>query len=580
MNAFFGHIRAILALFAAILLAASGFCAPAAELSEELEHLALHAERITDQSPEGAGGAPAPGPQHPDTPGHAHCGPTCHVQSPDARLEIAVADPMSGASFAELTESLRPPAHLEGLFRPPRALRYRFRAERRRDLYCQFTEISVQPFHMRRALAPRSAASIAAGAFCLIAFGASGAASATEPMGGPSPVALSVDDAVARALKAAPMISASAQAIEAAEGAWRQAGARPNPLLTLEAEDFAGSGDYSGFGAGQYTYSLGQQIERGGKRGARRAVAAADRTIATFSAKRTELEVVFAARAAFIEAASAEVSLDVMKARVASLEETRKAVARRVNAARDPASALNAAAAAKAEADAALTRALRGRRQALEELALLTALASSTVSVTAPWFLTPPAPMADPHSEVRSADMAILASRETRAAAAADLERANAKQDPTISVGFRNLQASRDTAAVVSLSMPLGVFNRNKGAIARAEAERRQAAFEREAGALALSRDIVRAKGALDAASSEAAMLKRDVIPQAERALASARAGFQRGAFGYLDVAAAETAYFQYRVKEIDALKQAHLAKAAFDRLTAELPDRAEGDDE
>jgi cobalt-zinc-cadmium efflux system outer membrane protein len=421
---------------------------------------------------------------------------------------------------------------------------------------------------------------IAAGVLWLSAFGAAYADAESDPSAASASITLSIDEAVARAIAAAPILAAGSEAIKAAEGGLRQAGARPNPALILEAEDFAGSGDFSGFGGGQYTYSVGQQIERGGKRRARRAVAAADRDIAIFSAARTELDVAFSARAAFIEAAAAELAFDLSEARKANLEQTLTVVARRVEAARDPASALNSAAAAKAEGEAALARAARGRRQALDELALLTGLAPSSVVVTAPWFQTPPTPAAEPQGEFRSADIAILALIEERAAAAADLQRANSKQDPTVSLGLRNLQASRDTAVVASVSMPLSIFNRNKGAIARAEAERRQAAFEREAGALALSRDIVRARGELDAASAEAAALARNVLPEAARALASARAGFQRGAFSYLDVAVAETAYFQHRAKEIEALRQAHLAKARFDRLTAELPDKPEAGDE
>ena len=127
------------------------------------------------------------------------------------------------------------------------------------------------------------------------------------------------------------------------------------------------------------------------------------------------------------------------------------------------------------------------------------------------------------------------------------------------------------TAAILSVSMPLAIFNRNKGAIARAEAERRQAAFEREAGALALSREIVRARSTLDTASAEAATLRRDVIPRAETALAGARAGYARGAFTYLEVFSAQTALFDFRAREVDALRRAHLARAEFDRLTARL---------
>jgi cobalt-zinc-cadmium efflux system outer membrane protein len=386
------------------------------------------------------------------------------------------------------------------------------------------------------------------------------------------PSTLTIDDAIARALETAPIIRASEEGLRASEGAYRQAGARPNPELLIEAENFGGSGDFGGFGAGEYTYSLGQQIERGGKRRARRAFAGAERDIAGRTVERTRLDIIFAAQAAYIEAVAAEAGADLARARAASAEETRRSVARRVEAAKDPKGAGDSAAAASADATSDLALAERERDLAREQLALLVGLDSPDFSLVAPWFDAPPAGIGDPSFDSGgSPDLAILKALEDRAAAAAALEHAAAKQDPTISVGVRNLRETRDTAAVLSVSMPLAIFNRNKGAIARAEAERRRAAFEREAGELALSREIVRARSVLDAATAEAATLRRDVIPRAESALSNARAGYARGAFTFLEVFSAQTALFDFRAKEVDALRRAHLARAEFDRLTARL---------
>jgi len=387
-----------------------------------------------------------------------------------------------------------------------------------------------------------------------------------------APAALTIDDAVARALETAPIIRASEEGLRASEGAYRQAGARPNPELLIEAENFGGSGDFSGFGGGEYTYSLGQQIERGGKRRARRAFAGAERDIAGFPVGRTRLDIAFAAQAAFIDAVAAEAGADLARARADSAEETRRTVARRVEAAKDPRGAGESAEAAAAAARSDLARAEREREVARQQLGILAGLNAADFVLIAPWFAAPPAVIGDPSVDAsKSPDLAILKSLEDRADAAARLERAAAKQDPTIAVGVRNLRETRDTAAILSVSMPLAIFNRNKGAIARAEAERRQAAFEREAGEIAFSREIVRARGVLDTAVAEASTLRRDVIPRAEAALAGARAGYARGAFTYLEVFSAQTALFDFRAKEVDALRRAHLAKAEFDRLTARL---------
>jgi cobalt-zinc-cadmium efflux system outer membrane protein len=387
-----------------------------------------------------------------------------------------------------------------------------------------------------------------------------------------APSTLTIDDAVARALETAPIIRASEEGLRASEGAYRQAGARPNPELLIEAENFGGSGDFSGFGGGEYTYSLGQQIERGGKRRARRAFAGAERDIASRTVERTRLDIAFAAQAAFIDAVAAEAEADLARARADNAEETRRTVARRVEAAKDPRGAGESAEAAAAAARSDLARAEREREVARQQIAILAGLNAADFVLKAPWFAAPPAAIGDPSVDAsKSPDLAILKSLEDRADAAARLERAAAKQDPTIAVGVRNLRETRDTAAILSVSMPLAIFNRNKGAIARAEAERRQAAFEREAGEIALSREIVRARGVLDAAIAEASTLRRDVIPRAESALAGARTGYARSAFTYLEVFSAQSALFDFRAKEVDALRRAHLAKAEFDRLTARL---------
>jgi hypothetical protein len=60
---------------------------------------------------------------------------------------------------------------------------------------------------------------------------------------------------------------AKAQA-DAAEARARQAGASPNPELSLDVENFAGTGVFQGFRSTETTLAVSQRIELGGKRGA------------------------------------------------------------------------------------------------------------------------------------------------------------------------------------------------------------------------------------------------------------------------------------------------------------------------
>ena len=59
---------------------------------------------------------------------------------------------------------------------------------------------------------------------------------------------------------------------------------RPNPEISLEVDNIAGSGAFSGLSATEYTLAVGQRIELGGKRGARIEAAQAQAQLADLRA--------------------------------------------------------------------------------------------------------------------------------------------------------------------------------------------------------------------------------------------------------------------------------------------------------
>lgn len=116
-------MRAALAFVAALFVATASLIAPVSELIEEMHHAAAHADDDASSAMQVAN-APdsgAPQHQHPDTPGHSHCGAACHIQLSDARLALAVVYSASRALFVAFDDRYTPASHLDGLFRPPRA---------------------------------------------------------------------------------------------------------------------------------------------------------------------------------------------------------------------------------------------------------------------------------------------------------------------------------------------------------------------------------------------------------------------------------------------------------------------------
>ena len=79
---------------------------------------------------------------------------------------------------------------------------------------------------------------------------------------------MTLRQALALTLSRSPELAAISYDIRIAEARILQAQLRPNPELDLEAEDIAGSGEFSNARRSENTLQLGQLIELGGKRGA------------------------------------------------------------------------------------------------------------------------------------------------------------------------------------------------------------------------------------------------------------------------------------------------------------------------
>ena len=92
-------------------------------------------------------------------------------------------------------------------------------------------------------------------------------------------------------LKHNPELATYAWTIRSKEIDQIEAGLLPNPEAAFEVENFAGSGDLSGFRSAETTIALSQLIELGDKRMKRRQLASTDRDLARwdYEVKRVDL---------------------------------------------------------------------------------------------------------------------------------------------------------------------------------------------------------------------------------------------------------------------------------------------------
>lgn len=389
---------------------------------------------------------------------------------------------------------------------------------------------------------------------------------AAAPEREPAPL-LTLEEAIARALAQSPGLNAADAGVDAAAAGIAQARARPNPELGFEAENILGTGGFAGFEGGEYTLSLGQRIELGGKRGARVALAASEREAASRSHETARLDVIHGVHQAYIEAQAAEAALRNAEKQAALRREIEATVRRRAASGRDPEATLRRAVVQAGEAQMDLDQARRAAATAKARLAALWNGMDTDFAVDMARFAAL-AGGASPEPTETAPDLAVLKAQAARAAAELRLEQARAAQDPTLRLGARHVPETEDFGVVAEFSVPLALFDTNRGNIARAKARAAQAEWTAAEALRRYERERMTLEARLDAARSEALTIRDRLIPGAEEALRLARAGYERGAFSYLDILESGRMLQGLKEREVRVLREWHLARAALDRLT------------
>ncbi|MEJ6788171.1 TolC family protein [Brevundimonas sp. BR2-1] len=403
---------------------------------------------------------------------------------------------------------------------------------------------------------PRFAAGCAATAVAC-ALSVLATAAAAEPV--------TLAEALARAAASSPALAAAEADVAAAQGRAQQAGFRPNPELGVEVENFAGTGAFTGLRDAETTLSVGQRFELGGKRPARQRAAEAEVEAARLRLAVARADLLREVRDAYAEAFADGRRVELAREQFVRAENLQTIATELVDAGREPPlRALRARTAALA-AVAGVRAAEAEYAEAQRALAALWGGADDLPEPVAPTDEAVPAATVDPAEalDVRLAEAEVASS-----VAVVARERTLSRPDVTVSVGARQFQGSDDTALVVGASLPIGIFDRNQGNIAAANAERTGAEARRNAalaGAIRRTRD---AQAALRTAEARLAFLETRAEPEAIEAVRIAREGFSAGRFTLLDVLDAEEALNTVQSELITAQLDRAQAIAALTRAT------------
>lgn len=377
---------------------------------------------------------------------------------------------------------------------------------------------------------------------------------------------LSLAEALSRSAASDPAQAGAQARARAGEAGVRQADVRPNPTLGLTVENLPTIGGGGIADRTEATLTYEQRLERGGDRPARVSLARAEGRVVQAEAVVRRLDRLEVVQRAWAEVLAAQAELEIAAERLQLAERFQAEVQRRVDMARDPLFA-------GARAEAELAQAQIDFDQAEIQARLTRAILSRFWSGVSDFSLDP-ADFVDTSAsrevagEVAEADLIVFTAQREIADARVRVEQARATPDATVSVGVRSLWDDGAVGLVVGGSIPLGRYDRNQGAIDRARAEGLAAESDLAVARQEREREIARLQVQLASRALEARRIQEETLPQAERAVALVREGFNRGGFTYNDVISAQRALLETRARRVAVLKQFHIDRARLDRLT------------
>lgn len=417
---------------------------------------------------------------------------------------------------------------------------------------------------------------LAAGLICAASFHLCAPAALAQSLAGdtstPPTVAnssLTLSSALALALERNPSLRAAQQAVAASEGAVLQSQARPNPELAYSQEDTRRD-------TRSMTLQWNQPLEVGGKRAARMQVAEHGRSLALAELSLSRAALRADVRTAFIQLLAAQERVKLSQDSLQIASQARDAAAKRVQAGKSAPLEETKARVAESSAQLVLTQAQSQLRVAAQQLAAFWGGQASSLGPAQGQVQQLPGLPAEAYllskieqsPLINRAQQAFLQSK-----SAAELERAKRLPDPTVSLGVKRSQEQGFNQLVLGVSVPLPVFDSNRGNQLQALRLADKAEDDLLATRQRLQAQVLQSYELLQTSRAQSQQLADVVLPSAQSAYAVAVKGFTLGKFSYLDVLDAQRTLAEARSLFLDQLIATHKAAADITRELGEIPE-------
>ncbi len=407
---------------------------------------------------------------------------------------------------------------------------------------------------------------------CLTVGLLSAAPSATQAAAESSPPAptraLSLEDALAIAIRTRPELAALRLDLAAIPEKRAEAGQLPNPELGIELNNLFSNLPEE---EQEVTISLQQPIETGGKRQARFRKIEAELRLLTEELNTAWLDAAAEVRLAFCEVLAGRERLKLVQEAERLAAELTEITQIRVEAGELAATEESRAAARLALAATETAKETRRLREAEQLLAASIGEPGSITAAPEAQLTEEPgaATLAQLNQELRESPQLARSRREVELRGAElALEKSAASPDPTWFLALRETPNQDGHAVALGVSLPLPLFRKNQGAMAEAGARAARSALYLAAEERRATGELARTRATFAAALQESRILRDHVIARAEEAGQAVLEGFRQGKFRYTDVLESSQSLLEARLRWLETLVELHRAGVTLDRLT------------
>ena len=384
---------------------------------------------------------------------------------------------------------------------------------------------------------------------CLALLGAGAAVHAQERLS-----SLTLEQALRLASETNPNVRAKEFELKAVGAGEITAGLRPNPTANFLAEQFGGASSAS---QTQYTINIGQPIELGGKRQRRIDSATAQTKVTTHELADLRRQIDFQVKKTFTDILVAKDALALSEQNLSALDELEKIQRLRAEKGdlsglellriqvqrfafeRDAADARQALRAAKIG-----LRSLIGADKVTDDFDAAGSLELRQSSYTQSELYRR---ALDTRPDIRAAEAA-----RNKAKADINLAKANAWWDVTPQVEYQRI--GPDNTIGFGFGLPLRIFDRNQGEIARTRADALRVDAVRDAVVIRALSEVDTALAAVDTERGKVEVLRDTYLPKAKQARETVEFAYRRGGVSLLDYLDAQRTYRETALQYLQAL--------------------------